>query len=168
MILWLNGPYGVGKSTLAEALRAMLPDSMIFDAEQVGNAIRDNLPERCFRETFEEYEMWLDVCVGLLTEASRACPGPVLVPMTLKLPQSLRMFDRLKKAGVEVRHILLTAEKEELLRRILARGENADCWCARHIRPCLEAQQTMPCDLCLASCKSPQSLAVAVIDAFHL
>ena len=168
MVLWLNGPYGVGKSTLAEALRAMLPGSMIFDAEQVGNAIRDNLPESCFRETFEEYEMWLDVCVGLLTEASRACSGPVLVPMTLKLPQSLRMFDRLKDAGVEVRHILLTAEEEEILRRILARGEEENCWCARHIRPCLESQQTMPCDLRLESCNSPQSLAMTVIDAFRL
>ena len=168
MILWLNGPYGVGKSTLAEALRAMLPDSMVFDAEQVGNAIRDNLPESCFHATFEEYEMWLDVCVGLLTEASRGCSGPVLVPMTLKLPQSQRMFERLKNAGVEVRHVLLTAGEEEILRRILARGEDADCWCARHIRSCLEAQQTMPCDLRLESCKPPQSLAMTLIDAFHL
>ena len=168
MILWLNGPYGVGKSTLAEALRAMRPDSMIFDAEQVGNAIRDNLPERCFHETFEEYEMWLDVCVGLLMEASCACSGPVLVPMTLKLPQSLRMFVRLKDAGVEVRHILLTADEDEILRRIMARGEEENSWCARHIRSCMEAQQTMSCDLRLECCRSPQSLAMTVIDAFHL
>ena len=39
MIYWINGPYGVGKSTVAEALQKMLPKAHIFDAEEVGNAI---------------------------------------------------------------------------------------------------------------------------------
>ena len=38
MILWIDGPYGVGKSTLARALHAGEPDSFIFDAETVRRA----------------------------------------------------------------------------------------------------------------------------------
>lgn len=38
MIIWINGPYGVGKSTLAEALQQKLPNSFLFDAEQIGRA----------------------------------------------------------------------------------------------------------------------------------
>lgn len=30
MILWISGPYGVGKSTLAEVLAGQLPGAMIF------------------------------------------------------------------------------------------------------------------------------------------
>lgn len=44
MILWISGPYGVGKSTLAEVLAGQLPGAMIFDAEAVGNAVRGNYP----------------------------------------------------------------------------------------------------------------------------
>lgn len=47
MIYWINGAYGVGKSTVAEQLRAKLPKAHIFDAEEVGNAVRDNYPEEC-------------------------------------------------------------------------------------------------------------------------
>ena len=45
MVYWINGPYGVGKSTVAEVLQKKLPKAHIFDAEEVGNAIRDNFPE---------------------------------------------------------------------------------------------------------------------------
>ena len=43
MIIWINGPYGVGKSTLAEKLCQMDPRGFLFDAEAVGNAVRDEL-----------------------------------------------------------------------------------------------------------------------------
>ena len=45
MIYWINGAYGVGKSTVAEYLKKKLNKAHIFDAEEVGNAIRDNYPE---------------------------------------------------------------------------------------------------------------------------
>ena len=44
MIVWISGAYGVGKSTLAEALAGKLEDAMVFDAEEVGNAVRGNYP----------------------------------------------------------------------------------------------------------------------------
>lgn len=42
MIIWISGPYGVGKSTLAEALEKKIQNALIFDAEEVGNAVRGN------------------------------------------------------------------------------------------------------------------------------
>lgn len=44
MIVWISGAYGVGKSTLAAALAGKFEDAMIFDAEEVGNAVRGNYP----------------------------------------------------------------------------------------------------------------------------
>lgn len=38
MIIWLSGPYGVGKSTLAEAMAEKMENSFIFDAEKLNSA----------------------------------------------------------------------------------------------------------------------------------
>lgn len=45
MIIWISGAYGVGKSTLAEVLVNKIENAMIFDAEEVGNAVRENYPD---------------------------------------------------------------------------------------------------------------------------
>ncbi|MGW5354252.1 hypothetical protein ACWERV_27505 [Streptomyces sp. NPDC004031] len=36
MLIWLDGAFGSGKTTLMAALRGHLPDALVFDPEQVG------------------------------------------------------------------------------------------------------------------------------------
>jgi hypothetical protein len=36
MIIWINGAFGAGKTTLAEELQRRLPEAMPFDPEYVG------------------------------------------------------------------------------------------------------------------------------------
>jgi deoxyadenosine/deoxycytidine kinase len=36
MIIWLNGGLGAGKTTLAEELHQRIPDSVVYDPEDVG------------------------------------------------------------------------------------------------------------------------------------
>lgn len=55
MIIWLTGPYGVGKSTLVEAMAAKMKNALIFNAEEVGNAVRDNYPDCPYGYIFEDY-----------------------------------------------------------------------------------------------------------------
>ena len=45
MIYWINGSYGVGKTTIAECLAKELKKAYIFNPEAVGNAVRDYHPE---------------------------------------------------------------------------------------------------------------------------
>jgi hypothetical protein len=45
MIVWLNGTFGAGMTTMARALVTRLPDARIFDAEHVGFLLRQVLPE---------------------------------------------------------------------------------------------------------------------------
>ena len=69
MIYWINGPYGVGKSTVAEVLQKKLHKAHIFDAEEVGNAIRDNFPEESkYSIIFEGYSLWRETNYKLLKE----------------------------------------------------------------------------------------------------
>ena len=35
MIIWISGPYGVGKTTLAEAMAAKMDNALVFDADHM-------------------------------------------------------------------------------------------------------------------------------------
>lgn len=62
MIVWISGAYGVGKSTLAEAMAARMENALVFDAEEVGNAVRGNYPNCPYGYIFEDYPLWGEFC----------------------------------------------------------------------------------------------------------
>lgn len=161
MIIWINGPYGIGKSALTAALQNHLQESFIFDAERLGDAIRENMPESFFRETFEEYPLWQETCQSLLKALSQDYSGHVLIPMTLIRPDSVTaIVDRLKAQQVDIAHVMLEASHETIRQRILTRGEEEDCWCMAQIDRCLAAQREMTCDQRLwTDGKNPEELA---------
>ncbi len=41
MIVWLNGAFGSGKSTLVEELRPRWPEALVFDPEMIGFVLRE-------------------------------------------------------------------------------------------------------------------------------
>lgn len=140
MIYWINGSYGVGKSTIADCLKRRLGKAHIFDAEEVGNAVRDNYPKEC-RESviFEGYELWREMNYLLLRDISEKFQGDVIVPMTLVLDESCHdILCRLQADGFQVEHIILDADWQTIHDRILSRGEDEDCWCMANIQMCLD------------------------------
>lgn len=36
MIIWINGSFGVGKTTIAERLKDKIRESIIYDPEEIG------------------------------------------------------------------------------------------------------------------------------------
>ena len=165
MIVWIDGPYGVGKSTLAEKLQELEPHSFLFDAEEVGNAVRENTPRELFcGYIFENYPLWFDFCVELLKDISRRYDGTIYVPMTLILPDSFGKFARpLRRAGIEIEHILLESSHEIVRDRILQRGEDEGCWCMEQIDLCLERQRRFENVIRIPSFgQSPEELAAVV------
>jgi thymidylate kinase len=40
VIIWINGAFGAGKTTLAEELHRRLPDAVVYDPEDVGLMVR--------------------------------------------------------------------------------------------------------------------------------
>ena len=88
MIIWISGPYGVGKSTLAEAMAAKMNNALIFDAEEVGNAVRGNYPDCPYGYIFEDYPLWGEFCYLLLKDVHEKFHKDILVPMTLLRAES--------------------------------------------------------------------------------
>ena len=143
MVIWISGAYGVGKSTLAEALKNRMESAVIFDAEAVGNAVRDNYPDKPYGLIFEDYPLWCDFCFLLIRDICSTCIKDILVPMTLVRQSSyVDIIERLRADGITVKFIILEAAHRTVHDRILARGEEEDCWCIQNIemaRACTRA-----------------------------
>ena len=56
MIIWINGSFGVGKTTIAEKLKERIKNSIIYDPEKVGLFLDKMLSEK--KDDFQDYELW--------------------------------------------------------------------------------------------------------------
>ena len=140
IIVWINGAYGVGKSTTAEALHKRIADSFIFDPEMIGNCVRETKPDSLWRDDFQDYPSWRQMTYLLLKELHEMYAGTVIVPMTILNPgYCAEVIDRLRKDGIQVCHFILEAAPETIGERILARKEDETCWCYRQIPRCVAA-----------------------------
>ena len=134
MIIWISGAYGVGKSTLAEVLVNKIENAMIFDAEEVGNAVRENYPDEPYGVIYEDYPLWCDFNYMLLKDIHSTFHRNILVPMTLVRQNSYsKIIERLINDGIETRLVILEGTYQSIHDRILARGEDEDCWCMENI-----------------------------------
>ena len=129
MIIWISGAYGVGKSTLADAMAAKINNVLIFDAEEVGNAVRGSYPGCPYGYIFEDYPLWGEFCYMLLKDVHEKFHKDILVPTTLLRKDSYGIIDKLNRDGIDTRLIVLEAGYQTVRDRILARGEEEGCWC---------------------------------------
>lgn len=145
MIIWLSGAYGVGKSTVAEALRRMLGNARIIDLESLGTAVRDNYPDCPNGYIFEDYPLWAEFSCKLIEDVQKHHCETLLVDMTLVRDGSrIAVLERLKADGFDVRFVVLTASRQTVHERILARGEEEDCWCMENLDMALKASAAIP------------------------
>lgn len=144
MIIWLSGAYGVGKSTLAEAMAAKMDNAMIFDAEEVGNAVRENYPNCPYGYIFEDYPLWGEFCYMLLKDIHEKFHKDILVPMTLVRKESYGIIEKLNRGGIETHLVILEASYRTIHDRILARGEEEGCWCMENIELARSGSAALP------------------------
>ncbi len=144
MIIWISGAYGVGKSTLAEAMAAKMENALIFDAEEVGNAVRGNYPDCPYGYIFEDYPLWGEFCYMLLKDVHEKFHKDILVPMTLLRRDSYGIIDKLNRDGIDTHLIVLEADYQTVHDRILSRGEEEGCWCMENIELAREGSAALP------------------------
>ncbi|MBC3987667.1 NUDIX domain-containing protein [Streptomyces sp. AC563] len=147
MIVWLNGTFGVGKTSTAREVCELLPDSTFFDPELIGGGLRAMLPSKRLAEVgdYQDLPSWrrlvVDTAAALLAEVG----GVLVTPMTL-LRQDYRdeIFGGLASRRIPVQHILLHAEETILRERIEGRALVPDQpegdastrkWCLDHLEP---------------------------------
>ena len=118
MLLWINGPFGGGKTATAYELNRRLPDSVVCDPEHVGFGMRRMLPT-ALRGDFQDLPAWRHSVLELLRLTLAAYHGPVIVPMTLvNYGYFQEIIGSLRDDGFAVHHFALLAEPATVRRRL--------------------------------------------------
>jgi hypothetical protein len=122
MLLWINGPFGGGKSTTARELHRRLPGSLICDPELLGLGLHRMMPPQ-FRGDFQDFPAWRQGVYEVLDLILRSADGTVIAPMTLIEPAYFAdIIGRLADAGHDVRHFSLLADRQVIERRLRERA----------------------------------------------
>jgi predicted kinase len=119
VIIWINGGFGAGKTTLAEELHRRLPDAVVYDPEDVGlmlwKWVRPN-------GDFQHLPSWRELAVATALSLRRHHADTLIVPMSLiRDDYRAEILGGLADAGEEVLHVFLEADARVLRERLNAR-----------------------------------------------
>jgi len=127
VIVWLNGAFGVGKTSTARELVRLLPDGRLVDPERIGFVMR-----RTFWRRGDYQDVWLWRKLTTMQVATAAKSRTAVVPMTVV---RVDIRDQLTKKS---RVFLLTASRAVLEERIV-RSSEATEWRTGNLDRCLDA-----------------------------
>jgi len=124
VIIWINGGFGAGKTTLAEELHRRLPDAVVYDPEDVGlmlwKWIRPN-------GDFQHLPSWRELVVATALSLRKHHAETLIVPMSLiRDAYRAEILGDLADAGEEILHVFLEADAGVLRERLNARVTHPD------------------------------------------
>jgi hypothetical protein len=145
VVTFLNGAFGIGKSTVARSLRGKLPKTVIYDPEIVGFVLR-RLPRWVplkGRDTgdYQDMPLWRELTVSGIRLA-RVGWQNIIVPMAFSNFSYLSSVrEKVRKYEPEIHHFCLVAPFEAVEERLLKRGSDpvSSAWEFRRARECCEA-----------------------------
>ena len=153
MMIWINGAFGAGKTTLAEELHRRLPDAMPYDPEYVGYLLTMWVPKP---ETgdFQDIPLWRRLVAEFATSMAAEYGRTLIIPMTLvNADYRDEIFGLIAKAGEDILHVFLDVPAGELRRRIdgqvLHEGNpeadaSARAFRHRNVERCVVARDGLP------------------------
>jgi len=120
-VVWINGAFGAGKSTVAKRLSVLVPDAAVFDPEPLARLVRNAMPPPSRPSDYQDSPLWRHLTVEAVSGLA-ADGGVVIVPMTLiDETYFADTVGVLRASGVRVHHFSLTASPATIRRRLLKR-----------------------------------------------
>ncbi len=143
MIIWLNGAFGSGKTTCAFELARRLPNAYVYDPENIGYFLFNNVPKPLLKSDFQDYEQWRSFNYEMLSFIAEQYDGTIIVPMTINNPLYYQeIVQQLIDDGISLKHFILYADKETILKRLNKRLERGETWAKAQIDRCIQAFNT--------------------------
>jgi hypothetical protein len=138
-IVWINGCFGVGKTTVAQRLVATWPGAVLFDPELVGTLLRMTLPPDQQMGDYQDMPLWRELTVTIASALARGTVKPIVIPMTLVVPHYFdEIVGGLLRRGIAVTHLTLVASRATIEARLRQRPDTTD-WPVAQIDRCLTA-----------------------------
>ncbi len=85
MLVWINGAFGVGKTSLVFEMQALHSAAVIFDPEEIGFALRRTLKPAPTGD-FQDIPLWRELVRTSLEHLAFEETCPIFIPMTLVNP----------------------------------------------------------------------------------
>jgi predicted kinase len=175
VIIWLNGGFGAGKTTLAEELHQRLPDAVVCDPEDVGLMLWKWMRPN---GDFQDLPSWRELVVATALSLCKHHADTLIVPMSLvRDAYRAEILGGLTDAGEEVLHVFLEADAGVLTERLTTRapipgnremGQSALEWALSRMDPAAAARQPDGTLILRSDRLTPAELADEVLAAAGL
>jgi hypothetical protein len=83
MMRLLNGPFGVGKTSTAQALIRLQPTFFLFDPETIGALLRHLLGPLATANDYQDLPLWRSLTVDLAQKVHNEFNRDLVIPLTL-------------------------------------------------------------------------------------
>jgi hypothetical protein len=137
VIIWLNGTFGVGKTTTAAELKALIPGSSVFDTEELGIMLRHVLAPAVTVTDFQHWRPWRGLVVQAAVQILDYLGGVLVIPQTVLIQQYWHEIRTgFQEAGIPLHHFLLHTDRATLIHRIdNDRDKGPSQWRHDHLTP---------------------------------
>lgn len=145
MILFISGPFGVGKTSVVKVIVEKTPNAMVYYPEVIGSALRGVLgPVKKVNDS-EYYALWRKLVVVVVARMLRAASARTsVIPMTVwRRDYFDPIVAGLRRVDTDLWCFRLTASERELTRRIASDTEDAGAygWRMSHLGVSLGASR---------------------------
>ncbi len=144
MIIFINGSFGVGKTTVAELLVQRLPNSLLYDPEEVGYFLSKIVHPIDHFDDFQDLFMWRTLVVTTAKLLKETYRRTLIMPMTIwHRPYFDEVMSGLRSIEPDLLHVCLTASAETLYNRVAQREHTPEArtWIHERIECCVVAFQ---------------------------
>lgn len=149
MIIMINGAFGVGKTSVAEALNKRLSNSMLYDPEEVGYMLRNILTEKIMEsaedtDDFQDLKLWKTLTVEVAKQLILKYERDLIIPITIHDKDRFQyIYNGFRNLDQQTYHFCLLATEETIHERLLERGEKEGDWCFQQTKKCIEGYKDM-------------------------
>ncbi|MDF0480799.1 AAA family ATPase [Vagococcus sp. PNs007] len=121
-IIWINGTFGSGKTTLATQLKADIKKSFLFDPETIGGILSTIIPKNFQTGNFQDLPSWRFLTYHVLATLNKFYKGTIIVPMTLcNKDYYEEIIGKMIHQTIPVEHYILIASTETIENRLKKR-----------------------------------------------
>lgn len=129
MILFISGPFGVGKTSVVKVIVEKTPNAMVCYPKVIGSALRGVLgPVKKVNDS-QYYALWRKLVVVVARALRAASARTLVIPMTVwRRDYFDPILAGLHRIGLGLTRFRLTAAESELTHRILSDSEDTGAY----------------------------------------